>query len=174
MNNNLKIKIMAKSSFLNKIKSLSKAAWLWIVNLWSRTNELADKVCPVAIKVVDGLKTVNESTEGDAVAAVIKAVIPGVKDDIIIDSVRSFLKNVLPKVAVELKIVDSIRNITDPSEQLKAICNAINVSSDEFKNSTYHALATMVINYLSDGKITWGEAVALAEYYYQNQKAFTK
>ena len=120
------------------------------------------------------MKNINNSTEGDAIAAVITAVIPGKKDDVIVAMVRNFLKDILPKVAVELKIVDSIRGIKDPSEQLKAICNAINISSSDYKNSTYHALATMIINYLSDGKITWGEAVALAEYYYQNQDAFKK
>lgn len=165
---------MGKSNFLSKIKSWSVAAWAWIVSLWEKTNELADKVCPVAIKVVDALKNINNSTEGDAIAAVITAVIPGKKDDVIVAMVRNFLKDILPKVAVELKIVDSIRGIKDPSEQLKAICNAINISSSDYKNSTYHALATMIINYLSDGKITWGEAVALAEYYYQNQDALKK
>ena len=163
-----------KKSFMQTLKSWSQAAWNWITCIWKKANVLADKVCPVAISIVDKMKDINSSTEGDAVASVVKAAIPGKKDDIIIDGVRRWLTFMLPKIAIELKIVDSIRGIKDPSEQLKAICNAINISSDSYKNATYHTLATMIINDLSDGKITWAESIALAEFYYQNEKAFSK
>lgn len=155
------------------LKKTIKGIWskikTFVTNLWSDVNKMADKLCPIAINVVDAIKTVNSSASGDVIELIISKLIPGSADDAIISLVRKWLTENLPKIATDLKIVNSISKIKDKNEQLKAICNAINVSNDETKNVIYHTLASKILEALSDGKITWGEAVMLSQYYYDNK-----
>ena len=66
--------------FFEKIKSISVKAYSWIIKTVNKAKSLSDEICPVAINVVDKLKDINESTEGDAIELVITSVIPGKKD----------------------------------------------------------------------------------------------
>jgi len=74
----------------------------------------------------------------------------------------------LPGVLLDLKLVNSIANIEDPNEKLKAVLAQFKLSSNDTKNIVYHGLAALAIEKLSDGKLSWSDAVALSEYYYKN------
>jgi hypothetical protein len=156
--------------FFLRIKSLSVRAYAWIVNVVKRAKTLSDKLCPVAIGIVDELKTINESTTGDAIQVVLSAVIPGVKDDAIIAAVRKFLTAYLPEIAVDLRIIDAVNKGQSESDTLKQICTALNVLPDSAKGSVYHSIASKFIELSSDGKFTWSDAVVLAECYFQSKK----
>ena len=156
--------------FFERIKSLSIKAYAWIVKTITKAKSLADELCPVAINVVDKLKDINESTEGDAIELVITSVIPGKKDDIIVDLVRSFLTKWLPFIAVDLRIIQATSAGQNESDTLKMICTALNVLPDEAKSSAYHILATKFIELSSDGKFSWSDALVLAECYFQSKK----
>lgn len=151
-----------------KLKLFFARMWAFLVALFIKVDKLVDKIAPIAINVVNELKKVNESTTGDIIELIISKAIPGIKDDLIIAMVRSKLKEILPKVLLQMNIAQAISNIEDPNEQLKAIINAINLSPDETKNMYYHGLCTLVLQNLSDGKLTWSESIQIAEYYYQN------
>ena len=149
-----------------KIKVLFKKIWLFMVNLWKRVDETVEKFAPIAINVVNVLKNVNEGTSGDIIEMVLSKIIPGKADDAFIALARERLRKILPKVLMQLNIANSIAQISDPNEQLKAILASINMSSDETKNAYYHSLCALILQSLSDGKLTWSESVQIAEYYY--------
>lgn len=150
------------------MKKFLKKIWGFLVKLWNKADELVEKFTPIAIKVVDVLKTVNESTTGDIIELVLSRIIPGPADDAAIRLAREKLKVILPKVLLQLNLANAISQIADPNEQLKAILAAINMSSDETKNAYYHVLCSMILEALADGKLTWSESVQIAEYYYSN------
>lgn len=152
-----------------KIKGLRSKIVTFVKKLWDSADKMAEQLCPVAIGIVNGIKGVNDSAAGDVIELILSKVIPGTADDVIIDMVRKWLTKNLPLIATDLKIIDSIAHTDDVNQQLKAICNAINVSSDATKNIIYHTLASKILEALSDGKITWGEAVMLSQYYYDNK-----
>lgn len=156
--------------FFEKIKSISAKCCAWLKKTVGKAKSLADKLCPVAIQVVDTIKEVNDSTTGDAIEFIVSSAIPGTKDDIIIASARKFLKEYLPKFALELKIINSAADAKDESELLKQICAGINGMSDDIKGQIYHTLACKFIELGSDGKFTWSDAVALAECYFLEKK----
>lgn len=158
---NLKFLIM-------KIKMLLATIIAFISSLWKRADKLVHQIAPIAISVVEAVKKVNESVTGDIIEHIIESIIPGVQDDVIIGIIRTKLKDVLPKLIIELNIANSIANIEDPNEQIKAIINAINLSPDETKNTYYHVLCTKIVEALSDGKLTWSESIHIAEFYYSN------
>ena len=155
--------------FKKTIKGIWPKIKTFVVNLWSDMDKMAEKLCPVAINVVNGIKTVNSSSGGDVIEIILSKLIPGTADDAVIKLVRIWLTKNLPLIATDLKIIDSISKTKDVNEQLKAICNAINLSSDSTKNAIYHTLSSKILEVLSDGKITWGEAVMLSQYYYDNK-----
>lgn len=151
-----------------KLKIFLAQIWSFISSLWKKATDEIKQITPIAVGAVNVLKTVNESFVGDIVETVIAALIPGKVDDIIIQNIRIKLRIILPKVIVKLNIANSISQIQDPNEQLKAIVVAINMSSDETKNIYYHSLSVLILQSLSDGKLTWSESVQIAEFYYTN------
>lgn len=159
---------MNLKSLIMKIKMLLATIIAFISSLWKRADKLVHQIAPIAINVVEAIKKVNESVSGDIIEHIIESIIPGVQDDVIIGLIRNKLKDVLPKLIIELNIANSIANIEDPNEQIKAIINAINLSPDETKNTYYHVLCTKIVEALSDGKLTWSESIHIAEFYYSN------
>jgi hypothetical protein len=141
---------------------------LFISSIWANASKEVRQIAPIAIGAVNALKTVNESFAGDIIAALIGKVIPGNADDIAIQILRQKLKQILPKVILQLNIANYISKISDPNEQLKAILVEINCSSDETKNMYYHGLSALILQSLADGKLSWSESVQISEYYYVN------
>jgi hypothetical protein len=82
-------------------------------------------------------------------------------------AIKDKLQAELPKILIELNLVNSIAGIEGTNEQLQAILNALKIAPDEVKAEKYHTLASKILVILSDNKISWGEAVIFTEWYYQ-------
>lgn len=145
---------MSLKKFLHKL-------WSGIKNIFDSIEDDLKKLVPVAIKVVEAIKTFDESV----IADVLTSLIPGEADDKIVAKLRQFL----PKILLELNMVDSIVGISDPNEQLKAILLRIRLSPKSSQDVFYHGMASLILSELSDGKFSWSDAVAVAEYYYTHQ-----
>lgn len=150
------------------MKKFFKKVIAFLSLLWANVDRLVEKIAPIAIKIVEEIKKVNESTSGDIVELIISKVIPGTTDDAILKAIREKLKEILPKTLLALNISAEISNLTDPEEQLRAIIKAINLSSDQAQNAFYHSISAMIIDALADGKLTWSESVQIVEHYYVN------
>lgn len=142
------------------LKNFLRHLWQSIKNLFDKVENEVKKDVVIAISVVQQIKTVVDSP----VADVVTALIPGDVDDLIKEQLRQWL----PKIILQLALVQSISNIEDENAQLQAILDKIKLSSDETKSAFYHSLASLILQKLSDGKLSWTDAVAISEYYYQN------
>lgn len=151
-----------------KLKTLIKKIWDAIGKFFNRMEDETKRLVPVAIKVVEGVKSVIDSPVDDIIAEVIKKSIKGEVDDIIIDKIKLTVETWIPKILLELKMIESIANIEDTNEQLKVILEQFRFSSDETKNIFYHGLSCLILEKLSDGKLSWSDAIAISEYYYKN------
>lgn len=151
---------MSLKSFLSKIVN-------FIAGIWNSANKDIKKIVPIAIEIVNAIKQVNESTTADVLELIITRAIPSNADDIFIRKLREKLSESLPKVILALNISKEIADIEDKNEQLKRILVLVNLSSDETKNVYYHGFASLVIESLSDGKLTWSESAYLSEYFYK-------
>lgn len=139
-----------------------------VKNLFHKAEDQTKKLTLIAIKLTEGLKSVMDSPVDDIVLSIVKIAIPGTADDVLIDKAKAYVEKYLPTTIFSLKMVNSIANITDPAEQLKAILAQFKLSSDLEKNAAYHDFCTKAISVLSDGKLTWSECVFLAEEGYQD------
>ena len=151
---------------MKKIKALFLEIKLFVLKIWDKADELVDLIAPVAINVVEQIKTVNESTAGDVIELITSKAIKGTADDIIIHKLREKLKTELPKVLEIMQTALNIAKVDDANLQVKQIIAAINLSPDEVKNVYYHTFAVLILEKISDGKLTWSESVMIAEYYY--------
>ena len=159
-NNNLKVNTM------KKLKVFSAKVKLFIAQLWAKTDELVERIAPIAINVVEQIKTINESSTGDIIELIISKAIKGNADDIAIKAIREQLRKRLPEVLEIMRLSMNIAKVDDANLQVKMILNAINMSPDAVKNAHYHTFCSLILEKISDGKLTWSESVLLAEYYY--------
>lgn len=150
------------------MKNLFKKIWNFIEGLFSKLEREVEKYVPVAVNIVEGVKRTVENKQFKSVLEIVKFSIPGDTDDKIIDKVMAVAQEYIPKIAIQLNIIESITDIEDVNEQMIAVTNALKSSNDEQKSDYWHELAAFVLRRLSDGKITLGEAGSIAEYHYQN------
>jgi len=153
---------------MKKLKALFLKIKLFIVQLYSKADELIERIAPVAINVVEQIKTINESTTGDIIELIISRAIKGNAGDIAIKAIREQLRKRLPEVLEIMRLSMNIAKVDDANLQVKMILDAINISPDAVKNAHYHAFCSLVIEKISDGNLTWGESVIIAQYYYDN------
>lgn len=150
------------------MKKLLKKIWDSISRLFYKVEDKTRELVPIAIKIVEGIKKVMDTNTDEIVQHILTTAISGEIDDILIKKVRKFIETNLPKILLQLRLIDSIANIEDPNEQLKAILAEFKLSSDKQKNIAYHEIASLSLEALSDGKITRSESIVLSEYYYTN------
>ena len=155
---------------MKKIKSLFLKIKLFIIQIWDKADELVERIAPIAINVVEQIKQVNESTAGDVIELIISKAIKGNADELIIRQVREQLRKRLPEVLEIMRLSMNIAKVDDKNLQVKMIIDAINFSPDEIKNQRYHDFCAFVLVKISDGKLTWGESVKIAEEYYEKFK----
>jgi hypothetical protein len=150
------------------MKKFIQKIWDGIKNAYAQLVYGTKRYVPIAINIVESVKSVMDTPVDDIILEIIKKSIPGSADDVLIDKIKSVVEKYIPMVLLQLQIVDSIANITDKNEQLKAILERIKLSSNETQNIVWHGLGALILEKLSDGKISWSDSVVIAEYYFKN------
>ncbi len=150
------------------MKRLFRSIWKGVAKAYNYLRGRTKEMIPIAIKIVDGIKKVMDSPVDDIILSIIKDAIPGTADDILIDKVTKVVEKWVPKVLIEMQLIQSIAGIENTNDQLQAILDQLKLSSEETKNIIYHGLASLILEKLSDRKLTWTEATAISEYYYKN------
>jgi hypothetical protein len=75
-----------------KLKEWIKKVWEYIKNLYAQLVDKTRQYVPIAINVVEGVKSVMDSPVDDVVLGIIKVAIKGQADDVIIDKVQAVVK----------------------------------------------------------------------------------
>ena len=153
---------------MKKIKIILLKVKAFVLNIFDKADELVERIVPIAINVVEQIKTINETTTGDIIELIITKAIKGEADDLIIRNLRVKFKEKLPEVIEVMRLALNIAKVDDKNLQAKMVLDAINFSPDQIKNAHYHTFCSMLIESVSDGKLTWGESVILAQYVYDN------
>jgi len=150
------------------MKNLFKKIWQWIEGIFSKMEGTVEKFMPVATNIVEGVKKAIENDQILIVLEVIKFTIPGNIDDKIIDKALELTRKYIPKIALQLQIINSITEIEDTNEQMIAVINVLKNASKEEQSKYWHELAKQILYALADGKVTWGESASIVEYHYKN------
>lgn len=145
---------------------LLKKIRAFLKKVYEKLVDESKQYIPIAINVVEAVKKVMDSQVDDVVLSVLKILIPNIPDAQV-DKVKGKIEEALPKLLLELNLVNSIANTDDINKQLQMVLDHLKLSSDDVKAEKYHTLASKLLMILSDGKVTWGEAVIFTEWYYQ-------
>jgi hypothetical protein len=146
----------------------------FVKKLFTSLDSEMKKAIPVVISVVNTVKGFIDSPASDVLFELSKMPIPGTADDILIDKVHSAAHKALPKLLLNLTIIDTINKISDPKERAEMLANELTnaihdlkFASDEKRNMFIRGLAQMIIMAVSDGRVTWIEAANIGEYGYR-------
>ncbi len=114
----------------------------------------------IAVIAVQEIKKVMDSPVPDVLTSMIK----GEWDD----RTKNVIREWVPKVLIQLKMIEAVTDITDVNEQLNAILAKLKLADKETRNIVWHGLGSLIIEKLSDGKFSWADSVAVSQYYYDH------
>lgn len=143
--------------------------WGKVKAFWNKADDVAKRFTPIAINIVEGIKNFNDSTSADFIEFIVTTAIPGDADNVIVQKGRKFIREVFPKILLELKIINSIADLTDDNEKLKAILAEINLSS--VNGIIYKGIAAKALELMADGRFTFDDATILVTYAFQEIQA---
>lgn len=147
---------MSLQTFLVKI-------WLSIENFFSGIMPELKTAVHVGVQVTEAIKTFD--TNNPEAADILTALIPGSLDD----TIKAKIREELPKVVVELKLVDATLGLTDPNAIMLAAVRFIQQLDGDYSNAFLHDISIIVSKVAADGKLTWSDAVYLLQWYYDHK-----
>lgn len=136
---------------------------LFLKKLFSKSRLLIEKAVKPSIAVVEALKALLDSPA----VPLITAIIPGNIDDVL----AARIKNFLPVILKMLGYADECINAKTGDAILQCALAKLRSANDPQKHAAWHNIASNLSMYLSDGKLTWSEAIHLAEMVYNDTKA---
>lgn len=125
----------------------------FIKKMYGKLVDDTKKYIPIAIKIVEAIKKIMDSPVDDIVLAVAEQLVPAIPGAQV-EIVKKKIEEYLPKLLIELNLVNDIANITGVNAQLQAVLDALKISPDDIKAEKYHTLASKALVILSDGKVT--------------------
>ena len=145
---------MSLKSFLAKI-------WAEVKSLFDGLDSELKAAIHVAIVITENVKNFVDSSTAD----VLTSIIPGDLDD----KIKDLLRKQLPDILTKLKLVDSTLGLTDPNEITAAAIKVIQALDGDIKSAFLHDLSVLIAQVAADGKLTWGDAVHILQWYYEHQ-----
>lgn len=150
---------MSLKTFVNRILGELKKAF-------SRMKPEIKKAVAIGVLVVDNIRKFVDSP----IADVITTLIPGDVDD----KVKILLREHLPKVFAEMKLVEQCGQLTDPNEIVFCGIRTLQqISGDWLKDGArknfYDSLAVLLAQVAADGKLDWDDAKLIEKWYYDNK-----
>ena len=149
----------------------------WVKNLFKSLDARNKALVPVVKEVVDKVKQFIDSPISDWIFDLTAMAIPGTADDRIIEKVHQAAHKYMAKLLLTLTIIDTINKIQDPVERANALTrelakaiDQLKFADDEAKNAFIRNLARLILEALSDGKVTWIEAASIMEYAFRYPK----
>lgn len=135
----------------------------FIKRLFTQVNPVLQKAISIGAEITERIKDFD--AKAPLVADIITGLIPGTIDD----TIKNKLREYLPKIAVQLRLVEATKGLTDPNEIMLAAVKVIQQMDKDYRNGFLHQFAILAANVAADGKLNWSDAVYLMEWYYQNK-----
>lgn len=152
------------------MKKLLQKIWNGVKNLFQKTSEIAVKVIPVAVEIVEGLKQATDSGIIEMPLYLFKKLIKGEADDVLIDKGYRWWKNNMQSVIDSLNTVYELSQIKDNNERLIAILRYYQTATSNEQAKFYSGLSADAAVALSDGKLTLVEGFKLSKELYDHIK----
>lgn len=132
----------------------------WVEKLFTNASNEVKKYVPVAINVVQVLKTLIDNPVADSLAALVGA-----------SSIDAKLKTIITEVLLELELLEGV-NTASNQDQINAAIQTFVASIPGLSTATqgriYSSIAALLLQELAnDGSLSFGQAVSIIEGYYE-------
>jgi hypothetical protein len=147
------------------MKKIINSVLTWVTHLFKGLTPALKKAVHIGVVITDAIKTFD--TANPLAADIVTAIIPGDLDD----KVKERLRANLPKIVIQLKLVDATLGLTNPGEILIAASKMLQqITSDwSIREGFLNNLSIVIAQVASDGKLTWNDAAYLLKWYYDNE-----
>lgn len=139
-----------------------KKIFQFLKRLFAKTKFFVQQYVRPSIEVVEALKSFLDSPA----APIITALIPGYVDD----AIAARISKLLPEVLRVLGYAEECSKAQTNDALVQCVIAKIRLFPEERKNAAFHNIASLLSHYLSDGKLSWMEAIHLAEMTYSEIK----
>lgn len=147
---------MSLKSFLHNI-------WAMISQIFTSLKTEAQQAVHIGAQITDAIKTFD--TAHPAALDILTALIPGTLDDTIVAKLRAEL----PKIVVELRLIDATKGLTDPNEIMLAATKVIQQLSGDYRSTFLNSLSILITKVASDGKLDWNDAAYVMKWFYDHE-----
>lgn len=147
---------MSLKTFINKIAK-------FFAGIFKSLAKELQKGIEIGVQITEGLK--NFDTANPMAADILTAIIPGTLDD----KIKDKLREALPKIVIELRLVKATEGLTDPNEIMLAAVKVIKQLDGDYQSAFLHDFSILAAQVAADGKLSWSDAVYLLEWFYQNK-----
>lgn len=145
------------------LKTFFKKIGDFFARLFKSLAKELQKAVSIGVEVTEAIKKFDE--KNPMVADILTSIIPGDVDD----RIKERMRVMLPKIVIELRLVDSAKGLTDPDEIMLAAVKVIQQLDGDYKSAFLHNFSILAAQAASDGKLSWSDAVYLMEWYYRNK-----
>lgn len=146
--------------FLSKLlKSIGK----FFARIWNGILPELKKAISIGVTITNAVK--NFDASNPMALDILTAIIPGDWDNKLVTKMRAEL----PKICIELKLVDATLGLTDPQEIMKAAVKTLQQLSGDYRSAFLNSFSIIVAQVAADGKLDWNDAAYLLKWYYDNQ-----
>lgn len=123
--------------------------------LFKKANDFLQKEIPIAVAVVENMKTFIDSP----LTPFVTSLIPGNVDDQIAAKIKAYL----PQILVELKIAQNVTAGTSNNQIIQAAVDHLKTLSADKRYGYWLMIASHLSEDLTDGKLSWAEIVTLVQ-----------
>lgn len=147
------------------MKKLLNAIKNFIAKIFNGLAAKAKFAVGIGYNITNAIK--NFDTKNPQVADIITALIPGDLDD----KLKNKLREHLPKIVIQLKLVDNTLGLTDPNEiMMEAIRTLQQINSDYFiREGNLNNLSIIIAQVSADGKLDWNDAAYVLKWFFDNK-----
>lgn len=146
------------------MKKILNSIFGFIRRLFGNLSPKLKMAVHIGVTVTEAIKNFDASSP--YIADILTAIIPGNIDD----RIKEKLRENLPKIVVQLKLVDATLGLTNPNDIVVAASKTLQqITSDwAIREGFLNNLSIVIAQVASDGRLTWDDAAYILKWYYDN------
>ena len=133
----------------------------WIGDLFKKLPSATQAAVSIAYTAVNALKSITDFDKADLIGSVF-----GQFGTTVEDKIRTSLPNIL----IQLQLVKDAADTDDPDAILATALQTIQKLEPQFQAAFWHDLAVYISQLVSDGELSWGDAIQIMQWYYEHKK----
>ena len=155
-------------TFLQKVKALFSKVVTWFSNLLTKNDAMVKKFAPIAIDVLNGIKTANSCGAGDALTLILTGI--GAKWGApVMKLVDTWIKDNIDKVIAGVGIAGTAAETSSVSDKIRLVSDYIATLDIDTKGVKISNIAAMLAKDLADSKLSIVEIIAIVTAIYKTE-----